>query len=186
VRNHLSTEANWEDEPVAHVPEHEAADVNPSHEPAQDRSGSPRAEHAESAAATHPAEPSESGELRPQAEEAEDEITAAMGRRATREELESQPDLDPADLLWVRNDDRLVGPVTAALLFAGIAAGRVPRGSEVLNVRERIWRPLALAVPFAQAFRELDTQRIAIAPARCGRRRAHQPRAIRPSRKPRR
>jgi hypothetical protein len=158
VRNRLLSEADWDDATAPHAPEWEEKAMSDLTSPYQSIPWWVSEEPPSHAAADSSAKASEIRRIRPPAADGEEEVTVSMGRRATRAELESEPDSDPADALWVRNADRLVGPVSMALLLAGIAAGRVPRGSEVLSLRERIWRPLRSTTPFAEAFRNLDAR----------------------------
>jgi hypothetical protein len=71
-----------------------------------------------------------------------------------RRGVESQG-FDSNEDWWVKNADRMVGPVTTKLLLAGIVAGRVPLSCEVLSIGERIWRPITSTAPFDEAFSRL-------------------------------
>ena len=86
----------------------------------------------------------------------DDDPTPAPRRMPRRRGAEvSADEFDPNEDWWVKNADRLVGPVTTKLLQAGIRAGRVPLSCEVLSVRERIWRPVTATPPFDEAFAKL-------------------------------
>jgi hypothetical protein len=95
-------------------------------------------------------ETSRTEQLAMPAEFDDDSVTVSMSRPSPKNTCSPrESELD--DQLWIRKDDRIVGPVTTTLVLLGIVTGRVPPDCDVISERDRVWRPLASTTPFAQA-----------------------------------